>query len=147
MVAKKSRMPNFPPFINILGTPWKIIIRRLDDPFFKSQGNCGYCSNPEKLICILDLSTDPSVKDETDEFLINFAKLTLRHEIVHAYFYESGLGNDALVLNRAWCKNEELVDWIARQGPKIYKTWQEANCLDFMDPERYVEWKKHSMEE
>lgn len=25
----------------------------------------------------------------------------------------------------AWARNETMVDWIARQGPKIYAAWQE----------------------
>ncbi len=25
--------------------------------------------------------------------------------------------------------NEELVDWIAIQGPKLYKAWQEAGAV------------------
>ena len=41
-------------------------------------------------------------------------KQTIRHEIVHAFFY---------------AQNEELVDWIARQGPKLYRAWAEAGAL------------------
>ena len=49
---------------------------------------------------------------------------TLRHEIVHAFFLESGLGSES-----DYAQNEELVDWIARQGPKLYRAWAEAGAL------------------
>lgn len=51
-------------------------------------------------------------------------KQTLRHEIVHAFFFESGLGGES-----DYAQNEELVDWIARQGPKPYRAWLEAGAL------------------
>ena len=28
-----------------------------------------------------------------------------------------------------WSKNEEMIDWLAIQIPKIYKAYQEAGCL------------------
>lgn len=56
-------------------------------------------------------------------------KQTLRHEIVHAFFSESGLSDSGLSYEGAWCKNEELVDWIAWQGPKIQKAWEMANAI------------------
>ena len=30
---------------------------------------------------------------------------------------------------------EEMVDWFANQGPKIYKTWEECSCL-YKDEEK-----------
>ena len=47
-----------------------------------------------------------------------------RHEIVHAFLFESGLAE-----NSEWAQNEEMVDWIAKQGPKLIKAWQEAGAL------------------
>ena len=51
-------------------------------------------------------------------------KKVLRHEITHAFFFESGLAE-----NSPFAQNEELVDWMAIQGPKIYKAWQEAGAV------------------
>lgn len=28
-----------------------------------------------------------------------------------------------------WAMNEEIVDWIAIQGPKLMKVWSAAKCL------------------
>ncbi len=46
---------------------------------------------------------------------------TLRHEIVHAFLYESGL--------LAYSSDEEIVDWIAIQLPKMVKAMTETKCL------------------
>lgn len=56
-------------------------------------------------------------------------KETLRHEIVHAFFNESGLADSSSTVEGAWAKNEEMVDWIALQGPKLCAAWKEAGCL------------------
>lgn len=48
----------------------------------------------------------------------------LRHEILHAFLFESGLAE-----NSDWAQNEEMVDWVAKQGPKFVKAWQEAGAL------------------
>ena len=36
-------------------------------------------------------------------------KITLRHEIVHAFYYESGLADSSFVYDGAWAKNEEMM--------------------------------------
>jgi hypothetical protein len=51
----------------------------------------------------------------------------VRHEIVHAFLMESGLDESSNPAD-AWATNEEMVDWFARQGPKIYKAWKEADA-------------------
>ena len=55
-------------------------------------------------------------------------KKVLRHEIVHAYLCESGLEHCSLGED-SWATNEEMVDWMAIQGPKLYKAWEEAGAL------------------
>ena len=54
-------------------------------------------------------------------------KKTLRHELVHAFLYESGLFNNT---NSDWAKNEEVVDWIAIQFEKMLKVFIELQCID-----------------
>lgn len=42
-----------------------------------------------------------------------FKETTIRHELIHAFLFESGLhGND-------WSDNENMVDWFANQLPKL----------------------------
>ena len=50
----------------------------------------------------------------------------LRHELIHAFLFESGLSGNS------WAANEEIVDWMAHQIPKIVQSLEEAGldgCL------------------
>lgn len=42
-----------------------------------------------------------------------FKETTIRHELIHAFLYESGLNGST------WSDNEDMVDWFANQIPKI----------------------------
>ncbi len=57
-----------------------------------------------------------------------YAKKVMRHEIVHAYLYESGLAENSFSVAN-WATNEEMVDWIAKQFPKMKRTMETLNCL------------------
>lgn len=57
-----------------------------------------------------------------------YVKKVLRHEIVHAFFLESGL-HECSGEVETWAANEAMVDWFARQGPKIYAAWQAAGAI------------------
>lgn len=142
MDKKKYKLPEVPPFVDILGTPWKIeTLTSKQEPYFEKDNICGYCSGSGKRIVLLDIANEEEYEAFQNEELDNLYKRTLRHEIVHAFLYSSGLASDSLVYKHAWARNEEMIDWIAIQGCKIYKAWQDANCLDVMSPERYTEWK------
>lgn len=52
----------------------------------------------------------------------------LRHEIIHAFLYESGLWNNSGNVT-AWAQSEEITDWIAIQSPKIYSVFKKLNIL------------------
>lgn len=109
--------------INILGSDWTIAARKQeDDPRLES---CfGYTDFTIKSIVTEQFEPTPeSVKD-----LNILGKKVLRHEIVHAFLYESGLAANSKPSD-SWALNEEMVDWIAFQGPKIYKAWQDADAL------------------
>lgn len=54
----------------------------------------------------------------------------MAHEILHAFFNESGLIDNANVFNKSWPKNEEMVDWFAIQSPKIFKVYEELGILE-----------------
>jgi ribosomal protein S13 len=112
--------------INILGTEY-IIQKEVDEEQDTRIKNLyGFCDYTTKEIC---LSKDIlNREDSSVSNLKNFENKVLRHEIVHAYLYESGL-NENSNKQIAWAENEEMVDWIAIQGPKIFKTFQELNIL------------------
>lgn len=91
--------------VDILGTTYTIyeslpeydeLLRKLD----------GYVTPTTKTI-MLSKNTAPLYK-----------KHILKHELVHAFLYESGLDD------QSWGGNEEIVDWIALQLDKINKTFK-----------------------
>lgn len=116
--------------INILGTEYSIVVKKYnEDETFERHSIEGYCDDWTKQIVVCDMSTYKGWEHEPPETIVAAQKETLRHEIVHAFFGESGLACSSNTVEGPWAKNEELVDWIAMQGPKIYKAWQETGAL------------------
>lgn len=73
------------------------------------------------------LGTEYTVTESTaaeDKFLID---KVLRHEIIHAFLFESGLQEN--YHNEKWGHDEIMIDWFAIQFPKIQKAFYEADCL------------------
>lgn len=106
--------------ISILGAKYTITHSHNDPRLEKIDG---FCDETTKEIVVETYEGDdgkPGVKGQLDVQ----RKKNVRHEIVHAFAFESGLAE-----NSPWAQNEELVDWIAIQGPKIWKAWQEAGAL------------------
>lgn len=117
--------------VNVLGTEYQIsVVKYEDDQYLKDNSFDGYCDSVCKRIVVCDMATYPGCKDETPEWHRVAQRNTLRHEIVHAFFNESGLESCSLQYSGGWAKNEEMVDWLASQGPKIYAAWREAGALD-----------------
>lgn len=93
--------------INILGTMYTII--------FKKLNNCdGYCDKTTKEIVITVIDADWYLKNPEA-----YQRKVIRHEVVHAFLYESGL---AECWNHKSGHDEVYVDWIACQLPKINAT-------------------------
>lgn len=115
--------------VNILGTEYTIEYKddeKVCSDMGVSLGECGgYCGWAAKSIVIANLDKCECDSEEEKE---QTRKLNLRHEIVHAFLNESGLAYNSKSSD-CWAKNEEMVDWFALQGPKIYKAWQEAGAL------------------
>lgn len=116
--------------VNILGTEYTVTVKKYDeDEAFERRSIDGYCDGLTKNIVVCDMTTYKGWEHEPQETIEAAQKQTLRHEIVHAFFDESGLGDSSFRVDCAWSQNEEMVDWFALQGPKIYKAWQEAGAL------------------
>ncbi len=116
--------------VSILGTDYNVEVKKYDeDQIFKKLSYVAYCSGLTKRIVLCDMRTNPDWKDEPDEVIRQHRKITLRHEIVHAFFNESGLIDSSNSYGDAWTQNEEMVDWIALQGVKLYKAWQDAGAI------------------
>lgn len=117
--------------VNVLGTEYTATIKKYDeDPYFAKANVQAYCCGPWRHeIVVGDLESHKEWDLGTPEKNDQATRQLLRHEIVHAFLAESGLDCQAIEINGSWAVNEEMVDWIAIQGPKIYKAWQEADAL------------------
>lgn len=110
--------------VDVLGTRYNIksVDRNTDDK--RLEGANAYCDYYAKeIVAIKYEETEESFKD-----IPAFNRKTLRHEIVHAFLAESGLRR-----NCNWACEEEMVDWIAIQFPKMLKAFQEANAINSED--------------
>lgn len=105
--------------VNILGTDYKIIVSD-DSKDVKLKSLSGYCDDTSHKIVVSDIEYDELSKEN----LTVWQKKVIRHEIVHAFLSESGLAN-----NSDWANNEEMIDWIAMQGLKLYDAWKKANAV------------------
>lgn len=111
--------------VNIMGVLWKIVLRKKrDDEYLEAV--CGYCDNTIKTIVIRKFHTVSKPHECAD--LQELERSTLRHEIVHAFMFESGLANDSFA-SKCWAKNEEMIDWIAQQHQKIHAAYVEAGAI------------------
>lgn len=102
---------------NILGTEYEIIFESFGDE------NCdGSCDQTSKTIRIRNDNANGV------ENLVELQKQTLRHEIVHAYLFESGIGFN-WQHPTMFGHDETIVDWFAIQSPKIFTTFSELGLL------------------
>lgn len=108
-----------PTSVTVLGQPYEIVYRPDSEQDPKLDEANGYCEPHSKKLIVSDFTPDAKTVENPDDFK---AKV-LRHEIVHAFLHESGLRSNS------WGDNEEIVDWIALQGPKLLRAWQEAGAL------------------
>lgn len=115
-----------PTSVNILGTEYKIIYQTKDEN--ETLLDCrGYVEFYTKEIYI-NSEWFEDTKDNKEDIFSDIYKggyKTLRHEILHAFIFESGLWN-----NCDWAKNEEMTDWFAMQMPKISKCFDKLDILE-----------------
>ena len=116
--------------INILGTDYKITVKKYDeDEAFARCSFGGYCDGYSKELVVCDMHTYKGWENEPEQSIIQAQKEVLRHEIVHAFLNESGLSCNGHSTQYSWARDEEIVDWIAIQGVKIYKAWTEVDAV------------------
>lgn len=105
--------------VNILGAEWTIEYRNAEGgPNLAG----GYADPSINLIVISNRSNRDDVADFAE-----IQKRYLRHEIIHAFLYESGLG--ANYEHQSYGHEETMVDWIAIQFPKMMEVFKEVGCL------------------
>lgn len=107
---------------NILGTEYKILeLSEDEDDTLKERELNGYFDGTTKRIV---LRTDYDVSPGAVGDIIGLKRKVLRHELIHAYLYESGLSYQCY-----WAENEEMVDWFAIQMPKLADLFEKLNIM------------------
>lgn len=114
-----------PDKVLVLGTEYKIYYETKKENNPKMEGAKAYTELCAKEIHI-DRSWFEGAKDDPNPELIlkDLYKeriKVIRHELIHAFILESGLSECC-----SWAENEELVDWIARQFPKMSECFEKA---------------------
>lgn len=102
--------------MNILGTEYTLII---DSEYCEEANADGITARYEKKIYMRN------VQDMLEKGASQQAKQirydeTLRHEIVHAFLFESGLDS--------YSYDETLVQWLAAKMPQVVQTFKEMGC-------------------
>ena len=92
------------------GSRWRRLISRSGQ--FRRRRSIALRDNAKKHRTITD-QADLTVCQEA----------TLRHEIIHAFLFESGLGCEC-----QW-HDEEAVDWVARMLPRLVNACVEAGAM------------------
>lgn len=116
--------------INVLGTNYTIKhIKHNSNEYMIENNLSGYCDYVNQTIYIDDINSDKEFDKYSISEKAEFMKTTVRHELIHAFLYESGLSSCALKYDYSWAKNEEMVDWFAMQIPKIYKIFEQVGCI------------------
>lgn len=112
-----------PKVIDILGTDYQVLFRKAEND--KKLEQCdGYFDFTKKLIVVGIFEND----DMSVGNLELYQKKVLRHEITHAFLFESGLWSNSGNME-SWAMSEEITDWFAIQSPKIFKAFQEIGVL------------------
>lgn len=110
--------------VNILGETYKIEnLDRGEDETLISGDVGGYCDSTSRRIVVRNIEEGYEVDNRE-----TLTRRNLRHEIIHAFLYESGLGDN--FEHRGLGHEETMVDWIALQFPKIMKAFEETGCLN-----------------
>ena len=108
--------------VNILGSEYTIKYDVPDEQM--SEGSDGIMDYSIKTIKIAELVQE---KDSVRDLQL-YMKQVVRHEIIHAFLYESGLWGNSNSSD-CWALNEEMVYWFSIQFPKIFDAFKEAECL------------------
>lgn len=112
--------------VNVLGTVYRIkYVPSLD-------GRGGETDFYTKIIRISEQEDVPA-EYKTDN-LKEMQRHVLRHELIHAFLFESGMDQSSAA-HEAWAVNEEMIDWMAIQMPKIMAAYdsvvkQRLKCAD-----------------
>ena len=108
--------------VNILGEEWTITeCSKEEDKYLEKVD--GYCDKTARTIVVTTKADDCELSNWEV-----YRKKVMRHEIIHAFLFESGL-HENFEHAREYGHEETMVDWIAVQFPKMQKVFEQAGCL------------------
>lgn len=116
-----------PKNIGIMGRMWTIRSVPNEEFKYSEDTECGAFADTSSFEIIVRELTDDECKDIGN--VQSYIKFILRHEIVHAFLFESGLWGCSSSSN-AWALNEEMVEWISIQHEKLHDAFRFAGALD-----------------
>ena len=105
--------------VNILGTKYSIYYKSPSEDKFLRECD-GYCDKSSKKIVV-------TTENLELENFAEYQKKCLRHEIVHAFMFESGLAENWEHKN--FGQEETAVDWVAIQFPKLLEIFKKVGAL------------------
>ena len=108
--------------VNVLGTEYTIYMNVATECMPENSDGC--IDQSIRAIKIAKMEMDRDTLQNLEEY----KKKVIRHEIIHAFFYESGLWENS-GQSDAWGNDETITDWFAIQSPKIFKAFEEVGCL------------------
>lgn len=109
---------------DVLGSEWRLFIGdSAEFPYLEDMD--GYTDKTERFIVVSKPGEDCQLADYQW-----YQKKIIRHEVIHAFLFESGLHeNMSPGISQSGGHPELLVDWVAVQFPKILKVYQELDVL------------------
>lgn len=107
--------------VNVLGTEYTVsIVSKSEDKYLEKCD--GYCDKTSKKIVVLSKSDDNELENFEE-----YQKKVVRHEIIHAFLFESGLHEN--FRHEEWGHDETTIDWFAIQFSKMQKAFEEADAI------------------
>lgn len=110
--------------VDVLGTEYYIYRGVMPENDGMLENNDGYCDWTVKRIVVIG-----KVSGEQHANFDERQKLCLRHEIVHAFLFESGIDQDTTWDIDGQIHPEQMVQWIARQFPKMQEAFRKADAI------------------
>ena len=107
--------------VDVLGTKYTIKKSNKVEDLYLEQCD-GYCDHSTKTI-VIDTFKNYEGQPDAIGNLNEYENKVIRHELVHAFLFESGLSVNS------WAKDEEVVDWIACQFPKLLDAFIQCKVI------------------
>lgn len=108
--------------INILGSNYTLTVSTKTEES-RLESCDGLCDETVKELLVDNYAEDAGAPTCKKNLAVQIRK-NKRHEIIHAFLFESGLAE-----NSSWAQNEEMVDFFAIQFPKLLEAFKAADAL------------------